>query len=463
MKKETIDLLEQIGESQKGQERTKENAIKINNMDYWANTIEDAVGFLVVARELYGANVSYDFNGHTLYSEGITLDSAYMEILGQTKKEFDAAVEAERQEFLNPKKTKEEEIDEVIQRGKLVVETGKEDAWESFVKENSDDKLGFSLVKNALEVMEAFEKGKSMEEAHKIFDSEGHSGFSASWTLAKIEGFGDKDNLFLQEYINMEKNGAFYSLGKEEIAKIEETIAQKMKENEIDEEDFIQRGKRVIEPGLEAEWEKFVRDNEGDSGILLVRNALEVMEAFADGKSMKEAHRIFDSEGHSGFSANFTLAKIEHFCDKDNPIIKLYIDRESRGYFYELEKMDRERKAEVVDVESASDEIKAIIQRGYEVIEPGKENAWASFVRKNEEGMGLSLVVNALEVMEAFKEGKSMEEAHKIFDSEGHSGSSASWTLSNIDYFCDKTNPEIQLYVDKESAGAFYQKIELGD
>lgn len=53
------------------------------------NTLDDAVAYLNACNR-DGQNVYIDFNGHKLYSADVTIDSAYMEVVGLTKEQADA-------------------------------------------------------------------------------------------------------------------------------------------------------------------------------------------------------------------------------------------------------------------------------------------------------------------------------------------------------------------------------------
>ena len=44
---------------------------------------------LLLSYKAKGESVCYDFNGHMLYSDTVTMDSAYLEVTGFTKKQFD--------------------------------------------------------------------------------------------------------------------------------------------------------------------------------------------------------------------------------------------------------------------------------------------------------------------------------------------------------------------------------------
>lgn len=60
--------------------------------------LDDAVNTLLVARA-NGEQVYGEFNGCKLYSDTVTMDSAYIEILGCTKAEYDKSVEEWRENF----------------------------------------------------------------------------------------------------------------------------------------------------------------------------------------------------------------------------------------------------------------------------------------------------------------------------------------------------------------------------
>ena len=58
--------------------------IDINHL----SNLEEVVRLLEVYNEI-GAIVYCDFNGHILYSDKTTMDSAYIEVCGKTKSEYD--------------------------------------------------------------------------------------------------------------------------------------------------------------------------------------------------------------------------------------------------------------------------------------------------------------------------------------------------------------------------------------
>lgn len=86
------------------------------------STIEDVVKLLEEARE-EGRRVFVRFNGHTLHSDDVTMDSAYKEITGRTKAEYDA----ELQKFLDEKQTLREEAEARDKERSKIVEANREE------------------------------------------------------------------------------------------------------------------------------------------------------------------------------------------------------------------------------------------------------------------------------------------------------------------------------------------------
>ena len=62
----------------------KEEAKKMDML--FSKGLDEAIEYLQECRQR-GENVYIDFNGHYLYSADITVDGAYLEVVGMTKKE----------------------------------------------------------------------------------------------------------------------------------------------------------------------------------------------------------------------------------------------------------------------------------------------------------------------------------------------------------------------------------------
>lgn len=85
------------------------------------NNLEYAV-YTLLAAKARGQHVWCEFNGHKLYSDNVTMDSAYLEVTGSTKKEFDQQLLERLEQF---KKSKQEAKLEEAQEAQLVLESKK--------------------------------------------------------------------------------------------------------------------------------------------------------------------------------------------------------------------------------------------------------------------------------------------------------------------------------------------------
>ena len=69
----------------------------------FGTSIDEAVEILL-KKKAEGEKVFCVFNRHTLHSEDVTLDSAYLEVLGYTKAEYDNIMKRRREEYLRSEK-----------------------------------------------------------------------------------------------------------------------------------------------------------------------------------------------------------------------------------------------------------------------------------------------------------------------------------------------------------------------
>ena len=78
------------------------------------STIESAV-YELLAAKARGEQVYGDFNGHKLYSDTVTMDSAYTEIMGCTKAEFDKRQAEWRENYKKEEQAREQREQEYSQ------------------------------------------------------------------------------------------------------------------------------------------------------------------------------------------------------------------------------------------------------------------------------------------------------------------------------------------------------------
>lgn len=165
----------------------------------------ESVVYTLLAAKARGEHVFFDFNGHILHSDTVSMDSAYMEVMGCTKAEHDQKMnelseKSKKEQNAVEQKTKES-IPLWIERGKALIFPEKYAEWEQCVQTRATDLYHGTDLDSALEIMEALNKGVSMEEAKKIFDSQGHSGMSGTIVKNIIFAFSSKGPEFCESTI----------------------------------------------------------------------------------------------------------------------------------------------------------------------------------------------------------------------------------------------------------------------
>lgn len=200
-------------------------------------TLDGAAKFLAEAKE-NGQNIIYEFNGHALYSEFDTPDTCYLKVCGMTVEETRIANQKRREEYqkINAKKTEEAiaKLPELKERGEKLIYPEKKESWNNCIEARAEELRRVETraggledeldLDKALEVMEALEQGKSLEESSEIARSGGHSGVSWSTMMSIVTAFS--------------KQGPdFYRANNEKITpKIEEYLQKLERENKLYEE-----------------------------------------------------------------------------------------------------------------------------------------------------------------------------------------------------------------------------------
>ena len=156
----------------------------------------ESVVYTLLAAKARGESVYCDFNGHKLYSDTVSMDSAYMEVLGQTKADYDKAQEEWRQNYKREQKEAEERakanIPNWIEKGQSLIFPERYAEWEKLVIALSSDLYHELELNSALEIMTALENGATMEEAKQMFGKQRHSGMSASIVRNILFAFSSK-------------------------------------------------------------------------------------------------------------------------------------------------------------------------------------------------------------------------------------------------------------------------------
>ena len=164
------------------------------------DTIESAVALLQDLR-YRGLSVKGEFNGKTLYSDTVTLDSAFLAITGKTYEEAKAAeklhqekLEREEREYQNSLPSK---IQEWVKKGAEILDHEYLTDWNKTVPIRAGDLYHGMELDASLEIIKSLNDGGTFADAKKIIDEQGHSGMSYSLVCAIVRVFCKRGNEFV--------------------------------------------------------------------------------------------------------------------------------------------------------------------------------------------------------------------------------------------------------------------------
>lgn len=149
------------------------------------DSLDVAVVKLLKAKD-EGKHAFCDFNDVKLYSDNVTLDSAYIEVCGCTKTEWEEklkkSVEESKKRMEEKRENTIENISNLIERGKALIYPFRHEEWAKLVEADVNGDYSGLITTDALEIMTAIEEEKTIEELLEIFDKQDHSGWTASLT-----------------------------------------------------------------------------------------------------------------------------------------------------------------------------------------------------------------------------------------------------------------------------------------
>jgi hypothetical protein len=169
------------------------------------DTVEQAVSELLLHKNK-GKLVCGSFNGTMLYSDTITMDSAYLEILGKTKIEFDKGQKEWRDNYEREEREFKKSIpllsEEYIKRGKEIIDKDKLDYWNEIVPIRLEDLYHGMELDCCLNIVKILNEGCTLDEAKKMIESQNHSGMSYGLVRAMVREFSKRGQEF-SEYVNL--------------------------------------------------------------------------------------------------------------------------------------------------------------------------------------------------------------------------------------------------------------------
>ena len=147
-----------------------------------------------------GEFVSGDFNGHILYSDTVSMDSASMEVTGSTYFEKLNEREVHRQKLLREEEEYNSKIPELtkawIDKGHKILSEDKWELWDKCVPIRLSDLYHGMELGMCLDIVSTI-RDKSIKEAIEVMESQGHSGMSWGLMKAMVKTFSDRGEEFM--------------------------------------------------------------------------------------------------------------------------------------------------------------------------------------------------------------------------------------------------------------------------
>lgn len=176
----------------------KVNYVKIDLIV--STTIDQAVEQLLEYKK-NGKFACTSFNGVDLYSDTVTIDSAYKEIVGKTKSEFDKAQQEWRDDYKKQEEEHKEKIPELskdwMEKGRKILTEDKWEFWDKIVPIRLSDLYRGMELGCSLDIIEILNSGEDLNVAKKKIEEQGHSGMSYGLVCSMIKELCDRGEEFV--------------------------------------------------------------------------------------------------------------------------------------------------------------------------------------------------------------------------------------------------------------------------
>ena len=168
----------------------------------WGSSLGECVVQLINHSVKNKTLASGDFNGTTLYSDTVSLDSAYSEVTGMTyfeRCEADIAEKVRRDKEEQERQTRlPSNIAAWIERGSGLVKPEKFEYWTKIVPIRANDLYHGMELNACLDIIEILNAGCSIASAKKKIDDQNHSGMSYSLVRALVREFAERGEEFVE-------------------------------------------------------------------------------------------------------------------------------------------------------------------------------------------------------------------------------------------------------------------------
>lgn len=162
-------------------------------------SIKEAVAKLVLYEKM-GESACGEFNGHMLYSDSVSIDSAYMDICGCTQ--FEAKQQIKEWCADNREKVEEHQKSiphltaEWVEKGHKVLDEKYWKLWDTRVPARLGDIYRGMELGSSLDIISGLNSGAKMDEAIKALKDQNHSDMSYLLVADMVKNFSDRGSEF---------------------------------------------------------------------------------------------------------------------------------------------------------------------------------------------------------------------------------------------------------------------------
>lgn len=338
-------------------------------------------------------NCYVNFNGTKIYSIDVTMDKAYKECLGcsrrqwlERQKKWAEEIESNQKKW---QKQAQEKLPKWIQEGKKYMHPEKFANWEKLCNSSVDSDYYGLEIEKALEIMEMLENNISFNEIKKKINESGHSGMTYSRTMNIVLNYSKLGPLFYT-FMN-KKNMSIYDIkyvekikelnhklyyGQTYINACEDLKEHKIMEisilsnyNETDNSYKYQNGTILINEDLT--FEGIIENNNYITGKFIKEGL--TFASFSNSKNISNYLGIKQNDKIVGTKQSYLTNQ-----NKDQEIIIIELTESSKTFASEIEleyKMDKLKRYFKSDVKDAYDSyIKNIDSEIYILLKELKEN-----------------------------------------------------------------------------------------
>lgn len=169
---------------------------------YAGLTIEKAVLKLQRYHEI-GEKVFMTFNGTELYSDTVTVDSAYLQITGMTKAEYKRKEREALETYAQQEREYQAKIPELtkewVEKGHAVLDEKYWEVWDEMVPIRLTDLYKGWELGMCLDIVRVLNKGPEfLIEAKNMFVDQGHSGMSYGLVRSMVRSLCDLGEEFFK-------------------------------------------------------------------------------------------------------------------------------------------------------------------------------------------------------------------------------------------------------------------------